>query len=234
MRWKRKYTVRAIIRRPWKWVFSGLALIGLYDLFVAQFIPNPLVFPRVIDIPTRVGLSWQTWMVILLAAVLIMLFEGAHYHISSFENNKLNRVHVELWGYGSYALPREFGEPWRSAHSIDLSVANTSESIPLGILRFYLVVPGEPLAITPVNPDEIKEFTTFQGQIFQTVTPMPLSLHLKPKESSTGLLLFVHNDKGQKQKLYIIDESGISWTVNIDGSKLSKMSKRRAEEIHEL
>jgi hypothetical protein len=188
----------------------------------------------VIDIPTRVGLSWQTWMVILLAAVLIMLFEGTHYHISSFENNKLNRVHVELWGYGSYTLPREFGEPWRSAHSIDLSVTNTSESIPLGIVKFFLVVPREPLPVTPVNPDEFKKFTTYGGQIFQNVTPMSLSLYLKPKESSTGLLLFVHNDKSQKQKLYIIDESGTSWTVNIDGSKLSKMGKRRAEEIHEL
>ncbi|MFC1904379.1 hypothetical protein ACFLXT_01230 [Chloroflexota bacterium] len=63
---------------------------------------------------------------------------------------------------------------------------------------------------------------------------MPNTLYLKPKESVTGVLLFVHDDKSQKQKLYIIDDSGKPWTINIDGAKLQKMGKRRATETQEL
>lgn len=66
----------------------AIAIISFYDLIIAQFIPNPLILPRLVEIPTRLGLSWQTWMVILFGLVLIFLFEGAHQQIKRLTETK--------------------------------------------------------------------------------------------------------------------------------------------------
>ncbi|MFC1939476.1 hypothetical protein ACFLXO_02165 [Chloroflexota bacterium] len=89
MEWKRKDTAKAILRKPWRWVLIVFAVVGFYDLVIAQFVPNPLIFPRVVEIPTRLGLSWQTWGVIILFILLLMVFEGAHHQIKTQVKPKL-------------------------------------------------------------------------------------------------------------------------------------------------
>lgn len=234
MGWKRKHTARAIARRPWRWVVYALFVVGFYDLLVAQLIPNPLVFPRMIEIPTRFGLSWQTWMVILLVALLILVFEGAHHHIKSFEQDRLERIHVELWSYGTHVLPDRSERIGYLAHSIDLTVTNKSESIPLSIARFMLGGTNLVLQINPTNRTEIDGFYGFGLTYSKDVEPMPYNVYLRPKESITGQLVFIHDRKIEKQELYIMDESGMTWMIKIDGRTLQRMGKHRAEEMREL
>ncbi|MBA7687161.1 hypothetical protein ES703_95621 [subsurface metagenome] len=234
MAWKRKHTARAIALRPWKWVVYALAIIGLYDLLVAQFIPNPLVFPRMIEIPTRTGLPWQTWMVVFLVAVLILVFEGAHHYIGSFEKARLDRIHVELWGYETRVLPDRSGRIGYLAYSIRLTISNNSESTPLGIAKFFLGGTNLVLQINPTKTTEIDGFYGFGFTDPKDIEPMPHNIYLQPRESITGQLAFVHNGKIEKQKLYITDESGMTWTINIDGRTLQGMGKHRAEQMHEL
>lgn len=153
-----------------------------------------------------------------------------------FEKGRLQRIHVELWGYGSCLLSNQFGKFGRGAHNINLTVTNQSDSIPLGIAKFRLEVPGTVLPLHPINSDELQGLTGFGGVelLPRDAEPMPHNLYLKPKESRTGQLVFVHDGSMHKQKLYITDEGGTSWTINIDGSTLAKMGKRRAEDTHEL
>ncbi len=215
---------------------GAVAIIGFYDLFGAQFVPDTLILPRIFEIPSRIGWPWQTWMVVLLVALLILVFEGAHHHIKSFEQDRLERIHVVLWSFGSYLLP-ESGliNPKRGVYSLHIAVTNQSNS-PLGIARFVLGESGETrLPIDPVPADRVKEFTVFGvARPFRDLESMPHNFYLRPKESKTGQLIFVHDEIMEKPKLCITGGEGIIWTMDIHGKLSPKVGKPRAVETREL
>lgn len=151
-----------------------------------------------------------------------------------FERSRLERIHVELWSYETRMLPDRSGRIGYLAYSIRLTISNKSESTPLSIAKFFLGGANLVLQISPTKTTEIDGFYAFGFTDPKDIEPMPHNIYLRPRESITGQLAFVHDGKIEKQKLYITDESGMTWTINIDGRTLQKMGKHRAEQMYEL
>ena len=178
-------------------------------------------------------LSSGSALIIVLVGLFLFNLIRAPVYIK-FEKSQLERIHVELWGYGTHLLPDRSERIGYLAYSIRLTISNNSESTPLGIAKFFLRGTNLASQINPTSTAEIDGFYSFGFTDLKNIEPMPHNIYLRPREPITGQLAFVHSGIIEKPKLYITDESGVTWTINIDGQTLQKMGKHRAEQMHEL
>ncbi len=212
---------------------KGKVIRNLLFLGIALFLVRWFGGSEQMSEEARWLLSSASALIIVLVGLFLFNLIRAPVYLK-FEKGQLQRIHVELWGYGTHMLPDRSGRIGYLAYSIRLTISNNSESTPLGIAKFVLGGIGLALPLDPIYPSEIDGFYGFGFTDNKDIEAMPHNIYLQPKESKTGQLAFVTHGKIEKQKLYITDESGTTGTINIDGQTLQKMGQRRHKATYEL
>ncbi len=78
----------------WRPIEAGIAVIGLYDTLVGEFLPD---WPRVGILLPQV--KWWGWFILLLIVILFAVLEGA-YRISLKSNEAVEEFFFEYTGFG--------------------------------------------------------------------------------------------------------------------------------------
>ena len=108
-----------------KWVSGILTIIGLYDLVISQFVIREYQdeYPIVADYLYRLGWPWYVWAVLMLAVLLVVVFEGSYSLIKRYETrpelkelNALREEGVSLWSEGMRCMTQDSVDKWWIKH----------------------------------------------------------------------------------------------------------------------
>jgi hypothetical protein len=142
----RRELISKLFFQPWKKILWGVVTaIGLYDLFVSQFVVSAIQdkYPNLAEILNMLSLPWWAWMIIWLLLIIGFMFEDAYQIIRSYNSEPvlaklgtLRKVGITLWHEGKTLLSEESVNRWWEKHlawreecaqtiePIDVSLAN--------------------------------------------------------------------------------------------------------------
>jgi hypothetical protein len=108
-----------------KLVSGIIAIIGLYDLVISQFVIRQYQdeYPIVADYLYRLGWPWYVWAILLLVVLLIVVFEGSFSLIKRYETrpelielSDLREEGVSLWHEGMRCMTQDSVDKWWKRH----------------------------------------------------------------------------------------------------------------------
>jgi hypothetical protein len=119
----RSSTFQKLIWQPWKKRTAILiGIIGIYDLFLAQFLPDQLrhLFPTIINVFPRLNWAWWTWVIIVLITIIVFMFQGAHNEISLL----LDEISPPKIAANIELKPIEYDQPQDNRHLAAVRITN--------------------------------------------------------------------------------------------------------------
>lgn len=132
--------LKQLFWKPWKIIIEiVLWVLGIYDLFLSQFVSNALrpSFPRFAEINDKLGIRWYWWVIIFLFVTLVIGIESAYRYMSNLSEPKqikelgeLRAKGVELRNKGYGLLSLDSVNEWRTEQL-------HWEEIVLGILKSF-------------------------------------------------------------------------------------------------
>jgi len=118
--------LRKLLSHPAFKIIGGLiTLLGVYDLFISQFILRAFQddYPIISDYIIRLGWPWNVWIIIFLIFFLIVFFESSYkllnqntIHPVLKELSELRKEGINLWHDGERRMNQESVEKWWKKH----------------------------------------------------------------------------------------------------------------------
>jgi hypothetical protein len=107
-------------------VVSGIiAIIGIYDLFISQFVIREYQddFPIIADYLYRLGWSWYIWVILLMVISLVVIIGGSYGILKQsyirrvlLELSELREEGVYLWHEGKRCMTEDSVDKWWERH----------------------------------------------------------------------------------------------------------------------
>jgi hypothetical protein len=122
----RRAFISKLFSHPLTKLVSGIiAIIGLYDLVISQFVIREYQeeYSIVADYLYRLGWPWYVWVILLLAVLLVVGFEGSYSLIKRYETrpelielSALREEGVTLWSEGMRCMTQDRVDKWWIRH----------------------------------------------------------------------------------------------------------------------
>lgn len=108
-----------------KWASGIITIIGLYDLFISQFVIRQYQdeYPIVADYLYRLGWPLYVWIILLLVVLLVVVFEASYGIVKRYETrpelvelSDLREEGVSLWHEGKRCMTQDSIDKWWNRH----------------------------------------------------------------------------------------------------------------------
>jgi hypothetical protein len=108
-----------------RWISVIISIIGIYDLFISQFVKRQIQdeYPIIADYLSRIGWPWYFWVILLLTIFLVIVFESGYAITKQYDTqpelielSALREEGVTLWHQGMQCISQDSVDKWWEKH----------------------------------------------------------------------------------------------------------------------